>query len=165
MTTPPSIRAVPRVEDERLQSTIASAQSWLLNDQHKEGFWWGELEANASITAEYLLLTHHLGIGEPEKWAQMANYLRRQQTAAGYWAQYLDGPGELSTTIEAYFALKLSGEDPNAAHMVQAREWILEQGGIAKARVFTKIWLALFDQYDWDRLPAMPAWLTLLPNW
>jgi squalene-hopene/tetraprenyl-beta-curcumene cyclase len=165
MTTPPSIRAVPRIEDDRLQATIASAQSWLLNDQHKEGFWWGELEANASITAEYLLLTHHLGVGEPEKWAQMANYLRRQQTDSGYWAQYLNGPGELSTTIEAYFALKLSGEDPNAAHMVQAREWILDRGGIAKARVFTKMWLALFDQYDWDRLPAMPAWLNLLPNW
>ena len=165
MTTPPSIGAVSRIEDDRLQSTITSAQSWLLNDQHKEGYWWGELEANASITAEYLLLTHHLGIGELEKWAQMANYLRRQQTADGYWAQYLDGPGELSTTIEAYFALKLSGEDPNAAHMVRARNWILEQGGIAKARVFTKLWLALFDQYDWDRLPAMPAWINLLPNW
>ena len=104
-------------------------------------------------------------MSDPEQWRKIAEYLRRQQQPEGYWAQYYDGPGELSTSVEAYFALKLAGEDPNAPHMQRAREWILAQGGIARARVFTKLWLALFGEYDWDRLPALPAWINLLPKW
>ena len=151
--------------DADLRRSIERAQEWLLAEQDAAGFWWGELESNASITAEYLLLTHHLGIGDRELWSGIARYLRAQQRGEGYWAQYLDGPGDISTSVEAYFALKLAGDDPDAPHMQRAREWILAQGGIASARVFTKIWLALFGQYDWEQLPAMPVWINLLPNW
>ncbi len=154
-----------RPADAELRRTIERAQQWLLDEQDASGFWWGELESNASITAEYLLLTHHLGIGDRELWDGIARYLRAQQREAGFWSQYLDGPGDISTSVEAYFALKLAGDEPDAPHMQRAREWIIEQGGIASARVFTKIWLALFGQYDWERLPAMPAWLNLLPSW
>ena len=117
MTTP---RAVSTPDEERLHKSVEAAQRWLLEDQHPEGFWWGELESNTSITSEYLLLTHHLGIGDPERWAEIAAYLRGKQSAEGYWSQYYDGPGEISTTIETYFALKLAGEDPDAPHMVRA---------------------------------------------
>ena len=163
MASPPE--ADPRGEDLRLSGAIESATRWLLKAQDAEGWWWGELEANVSITAEYLLLTHHLGIADRDVWNKIAAYLRHHQQPQGYWAQWYGGPGELSTTIEAYFALKLAGEDPNAPHMRRAREWVLANGGIAKARVFTKLWLALFDQFDWDRLPAMPPWIVLLPSW
>ena len=154
-----------RPADAELRRTIERAQQWLLDEQDASGFWWGELESNASITAEYLLLTHHLGIGDRELWDGIARYLRAQQREEGFWSQYLDGPGDISTSVEAYFALKLAGDEPDAPHMQRAREWIIAQGGIASARVFTKIWLALFGQYDWERLPAMPAWLNLLPSW
>lgn len=154
-----------RPADAELRRSIERAQQWLLDEQDAAGFWWGELESNASITAEYLLLTHHLGIGDRELWDGIARYLRAQQREEGFWAQYLDGPGDISTSVEAYFALKLAGDEPDAPHMQRAREWIIGQGGIASARVFTKIWLALFGQYDWARLPAMPAWLNLLPSW
>ncbi|MCY3887094.1 MAG: squalene--hopene cyclase [Chloroflexi bacterium] len=157
--------AAPFTDSARLSDTIARARDWLLNDQAEAGYWWGELEANASITAEYLLITHYLGIGNPEQWAKIANYLRHHQQPQGYWSQWWGGPGELSTSIEVYFALKLAGEDPSAPHMVRARDWILEQGGIAQARVFTKMWLALFDQFDWDQLPIVPTWINLLPSW
>ena len=152
------------VGDRQLADAVERAQGWLLDRQDAAGFWWGELESNASITAEYLLLTHHLGIGNRAQWEEIARYLRAQQRAEGFWSQYHDGPGDISTSIEAYFALKLAGDDPDSPHLARARAWILEQGGIAKARVFTKIWLALFGEYDWDRLPAMPAWINLLPN-
>jgi len=151
--------------DAELRAAIERAQDWLLGRQDAAGFWWGELESNASISAEYLLLTHHLGIGGRELWDGIARYLRAQQREQGFWAQYLDGPGDISTSVEAYFALKLAGDEPDAPHMRRAREWILAHGGIAAARVFTKIWLALFGQYDWEQLPAMPAWLNLLPSW
>jgi len=162
VTTEP---AAPPVDDAQLLDAIDGATRWLLQAQDSDGYWWGELEANVSITAEYLLLTHHLGIADRAVWTKIARYLRHHQQPDGYWAQWYGGPGELSTTIEAYFALKLAGEDPNAPHMLRARDWVLASGGIAKARVFTKVWLALFDQYDWDRLPAMPPWLSLLPSW
>ncbi len=157
--------AAVRVDDERLDASLRSAQNWLLEHQFADGYWWGELEANVYITAEYLLLTHFLGVADPLQWEKIVRYLRHHQQPEGYWAQWYGGPGELSTTTEAYFALKLAGEDVDAAHMVRAREWILAHGGIAKTRVFTKLWLALFDQFDWDQLPAMPVWVNLLPNW
>ena len=151
--------------DRRLADSIERAQAWLLERQDAAGFWWGELESNASITSEYLLLTHHLGIGDRAQWEGIARYLRAQQREEGFWSQYHDGPGDVSTSVEAYFALKLAGDDPDSPHLARARAWILEQGGIAEARVFTKIWLAMFGEYDWDRLPAMPAWINLLPSW
>ena len=161
----PATSATARVNDERLATSVSNAQNWLLEHQFADGYWWGELEANVSITAEYLLLTHFLGVADAQHWEQITRYLRHHQQPEGYWAQWYNGPGELSTTVEAYFALKVAGEDPDAAHMVRAREWILAHGGIAETRVFTKIWLALFDQFDWDQLPAMPVWINLLPSW
>ena len=153
------------LSDHELTQSIERASAWLLEQQDPAGYWWGELEANPSITAEYLLLTHHLGIADRAQWDGIARYLRAQQCPQGFWAQYLEGPGDISTSVEAYFALKLAGDDPNSAHMTRAREWILSQGGIVRARVFTKIWLALFGEFDWDRLPAMPPWINLLPSW
>ena len=160
-----SASTVVPVAQPRLAEAMQRAREWLLGRQDADGYWCGELEANVSITAEYLLLSHHLGIGDREQWAKIARYLRHHQRPEGFWSQWYGGPGELSTTIEAYFALKLAGEDAASPQMTRAREWIVAQGGIAEARVFTKLWLALFDQYDWDRLPAMPVWVNLLPSW
>ena len=165
MIDEPDDTSIIAIDEERLTAAIRSAQEWLLENQFKEGYWWGELEANVSITAEYLLLTHFLGTSDASQWEKISRYLRNHQQPEGFWAQWYGGPGELNTTIEAYFALKLAGEDPDAAHMRRAREWILANGGIAETRIFTKLWLALFDQFDWEQLPAMPVWINLLPKW
>ena len=94
-----------------------AARDWLLADQAEEGYWWGELEANVSITAEYLLLTHHLGIGDPEQWEQIARYLRHHQQPEGYWAQWWGGPGELSTSNRGLLCAQARGRGPvGAAH-------------------------------------------------
>ncbi len=148
-----------------LDQAIAKAQEWLLRAQYPEGFWWGELESNVTITAEYLLLTHFLGVGDERRWRKIANYLLDQQREDGTWAIWFGGPGDLSTTIEAYFALKLAGVDPDRPEMKKAREFILSQGGVPNARIFTKIWLALFGQWRWEDLPVMPPELMLLPSW
>ncbi len=163
MAPPPT--GAPAVDQAHLHRAVRAAQQWLRDHQAPEGYWWGELESNVSITAEYLLLTHYLGIGDPDQWTRMARYLRHGQHPDGYWSQWSGGPGALSTSVEAYFALKLAGDDPEAPHLRRAREWILAQGGIAHTRVFTKMWLALFGEFDWDRLPAMPTWINLLPRW
>jgi squalene-hopene/tetraprenyl-beta-curcumene cyclase len=148
-----------------VKAAIARTQNYLLHAQSPEGWWWGELESNVTITAEYLFLTHFLGVENPERWDKIAAYLRDQQRSDGTWGIYYDAPGDLSTTIEAYFALKMAGVSPDAPCMQQARAFILANGGILKARIFTKIWLALLGQYDWRGLPVMPPELIFLPPW
>ncbi len=85
-----------------------------------------------------------------------AAWIRSQQRADGTWTNFYGGPGDLSTTIEAYWALRLAGDPPEAEHMRIAAELIREQGGVARARVFTHLWLALFGLWSWDRVPALP---------
>ncbi len=148
-----------------LERAVQRAQDWLLVQQHPEGYWWGELESNVTITAEYLLLTHFLGVADQGRWRKIARYIKSKQLADGTWNKFYGGPSDLDTTVEAYFALKLAGEDPNAEPMKQAREFILSRGGIPNVRVFTKCWLALFGQWDWKGVPMMPPEFIFLPKW
>ena len=108
------------------------------------------------------MLTRLLGIPIAEKQGSFVRYLLKHQNDNGSWGLYYGDGGELSTTIEAYFALKLLGEDPGSEPLAKARTFILQNGGIEASRVFTKMWLALFDQYDWGKVPSMPVELVLL---
>src|SRR5579859_1776611 len=157
----------PQVNErlEAVRAAIARTQEYLIGTQSPEGWWCGELESNVTITAEYLFLTHFLGVGDPQRWTKIAAYLRDHQRADSTWSIYYDAPGDLSTTIEAYFALKMAGVSPDAPFMQQAPTFILSKGGVPKARIFTKIWLALLGQYDWRGLPVMPPELIFLPSW
>ncbi|BEH09218.1 MULTISPECIES: squalene--hopene cyclase [Geobacter] len=147
-----------------LDSAIERTQEFFFREQLPAGYWWAELESNATITAEYIMLFHFMGLVNREKERKMANYLLRQQTTAGYWTIWHGGPGDLSTTIEAYFALKLAGYPADHPAMSKARAFILEHGGILKARVFTKIFLALFGEFSWLGVPSMPIEMMLLPT-
>ncbi|MBI4297334.1 MAG: squalene--hopene cyclase [Chloroflexi bacterium] len=150
---------------ERLSLALQRSQGYFMRTQAPQGYWAGELESNVTITAEYLLLRRFLGVPLPERERQIANYIRSHQRPDGTWAIWYGGPGDLSTTIEAYLALKVAGISPEADFMRKAREFILARGGIPRARVFTKIWLALFGQFPWKGVPAMPPEVVLLPNW
>ncbi|MBI5655979.1 MAG: squalene--hopene cyclase [Geobacter sp.] len=148
-----------------LDLAIERTCEFFFREQLPQGYWWAELESNVTITAEYVMLFHFMGIVDKAKERKMANYLLRQQTAEGHWSLWYGGPGDLSTTIEAYFALKLAGYPADHPSMVKARDFILSKGGILKARVFTKIFLALFGEFSWLGVPSMPIELMLLPNW
>jgi squalene-hopene/tetraprenyl-beta-curcumene cyclase len=148
----------------RIDKAIRNTTQFFLKTQYEEGYWWAELESNVSITSEYIMLYYLLGRSLPEKKQSMVKYLLNQQRPDGSWGLYYGDEGNLSTTIEAYFALKLTGESPESAPLLKAKEYILRQGGIEASRVFTKIWLALFGQYDWDKVPSMPVELVLLPS-
>jgi len=145
--------------------SIRAAIDHLLSLQHGEGYWWGELESNVTITAEHMFLTHILGIADPEEWRKIANYILSQQRDDGTWANWYEGPADLSTTIEAYLALKLAGIDPEDARMRAARGFILKNGGVERARIFTKIWLAILGEWDWSGTPMMPPEIIFLPSW
>ena len=148
-----------------LDETIEMAQSYLLGFQYPDGYWWGELESNPTMEAEFLLLTHFLGVADREQWRKLANHIKGCQRSDGTWGQYYGAPGDLSTSTECYFALKMAGVSPDEPYMRKARDFILSKGGVPKTRVFTKIWLALFGQWDWKGVPILPPEMMLLPNW
>ncbi|HEX3336286.1 MAG TPA: squalene--hopene cyclase [Jatrophihabitans sp.] len=144
---------------------VKRAREHLLDRQSPAGWWKGELRTNVTMDAEDLLLRQFLGILEPVDLEPAARWIRSQQRCDGTWSTFVGGPGDVSTTIEAYAALRLAGDDADLEHMRAAREFILAAGGIEASRVFTRIWLALFGEWSWDELPAMPPELVLFPSW
>ena len=137
----------------------------LLHRQHPDGWWKGDLESNASIEAEDLLLRQFLGILTEDTLAATARWIRHRQRDDGTWSPYHEGPQDISITTEAYVALRLAGDPTDASHMKAAREFILDSGGLQRTRVFTRIWMALFGEWSWDELPALLPEMILLPKW
>jgi len=148
-----------------LDDALRRAQAHLRTLQAPAGWWKGELATNVTMDAEDLLLRQFLGILRPDQLEPAARWIRSQQREDGTWATFVGGPGDLSTTVEAYAALRLAGDAPEAAHMRRARDFVLGGGGIEASRVFTRIWLALFGEWPWEQLPAMPPELIMLPPW
>lgn len=147
-----------------LDAAIERAQGHLLAQQQPDGHWVGEVEANATITSEYLLFSHLIDRVERDRETRMVRYLRRRQLPDGGFSLYERGPANLSATIKAYFAMKMAGVAMDDPAMVGARPRIRAMGGPVKADVFTKILLALFGEYDWNGVPAMPVEIMLLPR-
>ena len=147
------------------EATLARAREHLVSLQAADGHWRGLLQTNVTMDAEDLLLREFLGIRDEDRLARSAAWIRSQQAADGSWANFAGGPGDLSTTIEAYWALKLAGDAPASEHMQLATEFVRERGGPRAARVFTHIWMALFGLWPWDEVPALPPEIMLLPEW
>ncbi|MSO92595.1 MAG: squalene--hopene cyclase [Rhodospirillales bacterium] len=148
-----------------VDAVIDEAGSWLASRQAPDGHWTFELEADATIPSEYILLNHYLGEIDDAREAQLAAYLRSIQGAHGGWPLFHDGDLNISASVKAYYALKLTGNDPNAPHMAKARDAIRAHGGAAKANVFTRIALALFRQVPWRAVPVIRVEAVLLPKW
>jgi squalene-hopene/tetraprenyl-beta-curcumene cyclase len=153
------------VRESALGRAIAASRSALSAAQSKQGYWLFELEADCTIPAEYILMLHFLGEPDPALEARLAVYLRARQGAHGGWPLYHGGELDISCSVKAYYALKIAGDDPDAAHMVRARNAILARGGAARANVFTRITLALFGQVPWRAVPYIPVETMLLPRW
>jgi squalene-hopene/tetraprenyl-beta-curcumene cyclase len=145
------------------QVALEMACEHLLSLQDGAGWWRGELQTNVTMDAEDMLLRQFLGIRRADETERSAAWIRSQQREDGTWANFHGGPGEPSTTIEAYWALKLAGDDVQAPHMRAAAEFIRGAGGLEVARVFTHVWLALFGLWSWERVPALPPEVVLLP--
>ncbi|GBQ33454.1 squalene--hopene cyclase [Gluconacetobacter azotocaptans] len=132
--------------------------------QNDDGHWVFELEADATIPAEYVLLEHYLDRIDPALQARIGVYLRRIQGEHGGWPLYYGGKFDISASVKAYFALKAIGDDINAPHMARARAAILDHGGAERSNVFTRFQLALYGEVPWHATPAMPVELVLLPR-
>jgi len=148
-----------------VRGAIETARRFLLGVQDERGFWMGELGADCTTTGDYIILLHFLGWQEgsyKKKIKKAAVHIRDLQLRDGSWNIFAGGPGDISATVKAYFALKLAGAGQNEPHMKKARDYILQNGGVARANTFVKFYLALFGQYSWDGVPALPAELIYL---
>ena len=155
------------VDQAAVEAVIANATDALLKEQRGDGHWVFELEADATIPSEYVLLVHYLGeTPNLELERKIGVYLRRIQSEShGGWALFHNGGFDISATVKAYFCLKMIGDNIDAPHMKRAREAILARGGADKTNVFTRIQLALFGDTSWNNTPTVPAELILLPRW
>jgi squalene-hopene/tetraprenyl-beta-curcumene cyclase len=152
-------------KNDQLDVAIKRAQEKLLSLQDKKGYWVFDLEADCSIPSEYIMMMHYLGdIDEPLQ-AKIANFLRSKQAKDGSYPLFTHGPGDISCSVKVYYALKMTGDSIDAPHMVSLKAWILQQGGAAKANVFTRIALAIFQQLPWRGVPFIPPEIMLFPKW
>lgn len=159
-------RGIMQIQDRatKLDTAIEHSQNYLLALQHPDGYWWANLESNVTITAEVVLLHKIWGTDAARPMRKIETYLRSQQREHGGWELFYGDGGELSTSVEAYMALRLLGVPATDPALQRAKAFILSKGGISQTRIFTKLHLALIGCYDWSGLPSIPPWVMLLPD-
>lgn len=148
-----------------VDDAIARSQAYLLGLQYDAGYWHAPLEANVGMDAQFIIFNRFVGRRPQETEQRLVARMLATQSDDGSWALYHGGPGHLSTTIEAYFGCKLAGIPADHPALVKARAFIHARGGLERAGVFTRTFLAYFGQFPWWGLPAMPVELNLLPPW
>jgi squalene-hopene/tetraprenyl-beta-curcumene cyclase len=150
---------------DQVESAVAQAREFLFSQQHPDGYWCGELEADTTLESDYIMVHTLLGTGDERKTKRAVAEILRKQNEDGGWSIYAGGPSNISASVKAYFAFKLMGWQPDHPVMVHAREWILAHGGVVECNTFTKIYLCFFGQYEYGAVPAIPPELVLFPNW
>jgi squalene-hopene/tetraprenyl-beta-curcumene cyclase len=156
-----SVAARPTLDAAR--RALERGRDHLVTLQHPDGWWKGELETNVTIDSEDLFVRHYLGILTDEQRGATAHWIRSKQREDGTWATFFGGPGDLSTTVEAYTALRLAGDPPDAGHMRAAATFARDAGGVERTRVFTRMWLSLLSLWSWDEVPVLPPEQMFLP--
>jgi squalene-hopene/tetraprenyl-beta-curcumene cyclase len=148
-----------------VEQAVTRCTNWMLSAQARDGYWWGELEADTTLESDYILYLHVLGELESEKTGKLANYIRARQLEDGGWNIFPDGPSEINATVKAYVALRLAGDSASDPHLTRAKEKIHELGGIEVTNSYTRFYLAMTGAVDWSIVPSIPPELMLLPTW
>src|SRR6516225_9490967 len=149
----------------RVSAGIEQARDYLFSQQHQDGYWCGELEADTTLESDYIAIHTLLGTGNRSRMERAVPEIIRHQNEDGGWPIYAGGPSNVSASVKAYFALKLMGYTQEHPVMARARTCILALGGVTECNTFTKIYLCFLGQYDWEAVPAVPPELVLFPNW
>ena len=149
----------------RVAAATDAARRFLFSRQHDDGYWCGELEADTTLEADYMILHTLLGTIDQQRFEKAARYILQHQNPDGGWSIYPGGPSNISASVKSYFGLKLAGYKADHPALEHARHKILAMGGVTKVNAFTKLYLAFFGQYDYDACPAIPPEIVLFPNW
>jgi squalene-hopene/tetraprenyl-beta-curcumene cyclase len=149
----------------QVEAAVARSCDQILSQQHPDGYWCGELEADSMLEADYIFLHTLLESGDPGRMKRALTEILRYQNEDGSWSIYPGGPGNISLAVKCYFSCKLMGMGPEHPILLRAREWILANGGVVACNTFTKIYLCALGQYDYDAVPAIPPEIVLAPNW
>jgi squalene-hopene/tetraprenyl-beta-curcumene cyclase len=148
-----------------VESAILQSREFLLSKQHPEGFWSGELEADAMLEADYIFLHTLLESGDQGRLQRALSEMLRYQNEDGSWSIYPGGPGNISLSVKCYFSAKLMGVSAEDSRLAKCRAWVLTHGGVVECNTFTKMYLCALGQYDYDAVPAIPPEIVLFPNW
>jgi squalene-hopene/tetraprenyl-beta-curcumene cyclase len=144
---------------------ISRSREFLLSQQHSEGYWSGELEADSMLEADYIFLHTLLESGDPERLKRACTEMMRYQNEDGSWSLFPGAPGNISLSVKCYFSAKLMGIGGDDPRLANCREWVLANGGVVECNTFTKMYLCALGQYDYDAVPAIPPEIVLFPNW
>ncbi len=150
---------------DQVKRAIGKSIEWIFSQQHQDGYWCGELEADSMLEADYIFMHTLLGTGDPGRMARCVNEIVRHQNQDGGWSLYPGGPSNVSYGVKCYLALKLMGWKTDHPVLAKARENVLSLGGVVECNTFTKIYLCAMGQYDYDAVPAVPPEIVLFPNW
>jgi squalene-hopene/tetraprenyl-beta-curcumene cyclase len=148
-----------------VNKAIERSVDYIFSRQHEDGYWCGELEADAMLEADYIYLHVLLGSGDPARMQGAFQEILRYRNEDGSWSIFPGGPGNISLTVKCYFACKLMGMKADEPNMLQTKDWILSHGGVVATNTFTKMYLCSLGQYDYDAVPAIPPEIVLFPNW
>lgn len=151
--------------DSSVKQATARGVELLLSQQSREGYWWGELEADTTLESDYILYLHILGQLKSPKVPKLAKYIRERQLPDGGWNIFYGGPSELNATVKAWVGLRLAGDPPNAPHLFKAKVKIHELGGLEATNSYVRFYLAMVGALDWKLVPSIPPELMLLPDW
>jgi squalene-hopene/tetraprenyl-beta-curcumene cyclase len=155
---------IPKL-DKNVERAIGNVQLNLVERQRPEHYWVGELIGDTTLESDYVTMMYFLDIVDTEKQRKLLNYVLSQQNEDGGWPIFNGGPSELNATIKAYFALRMAGHSEYEPRLRRAHEAILNMGGIEATNSYTKFYLAMFGQYEWEKLPAMIPEIILFPSW
>ena len=157
--------ATQSANGEHVSQAIHHGANYLMQMQQGDGHWCGELEGDTILESEFVLLQAILGRWADARIGRCARYLLEKQEADGGWNNYPGGPTCLSTTVKAYFALKIAGYKAHGQPLKKARARILELGGAEGVNSFTRYYLAALKQIPYSHCPSVPPEIALLPSW
>jgi squalene-hopene/tetraprenyl-beta-curcumene cyclase len=162
--------AVPRfgrldADLSEVQAAVVRSREFLLSEQHPDGYWCGELEADSMLEADYIYLHTQLESGDPGRLQRALTEMMRYQNEDGSWSIYPGGPGNISLSVKCYSSAKLMGVGADDPRLAKCREWVLAHGGVVACNTFTKMYLCGLGEYDYDAVPAIPPEIVLFPRW
>jgi len=148
-----------------VESAITRSRDYIFTRQHAEGYWNGELEADAMLEADYIFLHKLLESGDPGRLQRACTEMMRYQNEDGSWSIYPGGPGNISLSVKCYSSAKLMGIGADDPRLALCRKWVLAHGGVTACNTFTKMYLCALGEYDYDAVPAIPPEIVLFPKW